>query len=307
MVQKFQAFYEQTQNMIGNYAKENPELMTAFSKVHHLGSKDGALKSKFKDLIALGISINTQCEGCITMHIHDAIEKVIIKKHLIGRILKGRVLSLLLFSILFFSSYAVFAHCDTMDGPVIADAHKALEHNNVNYVLKWVHVENEAEIKEAFNLVMKVRRISPEAKDLSDKYFYDILVRIHRAGEGVPFNGVKLSGTPIDKKILAADKSIELGNLSPLKNLVPKANVPELTKRFEKVMALKNFDVNNVADGREYIEAYVQFFHFAEGEEEGQIQEHKEPSGHLDHLPWILSGIFLITTLLFGVLLFRKH
>jgi AhpD family alkylhydroperoxidase len=61
--------------MIGSYGKENPELMTAFSKVHHIGSKDGALKSKFKELIALGISINTQCEGCITMHIHDAIKK----------------------------------------------------------------------------------------------------------------------------------------------------------------------------------------------------------------------------------------
>jgi AhpD family alkylhydroperoxidase len=75
MTQNYSAFYEQISNMIGNYGKENPELMTAFSKVHHIGSKDGALKSRFKELIALGISINTQCEGCITMHIHDAIEK----------------------------------------------------------------------------------------------------------------------------------------------------------------------------------------------------------------------------------------
>lgn len=75
MAQNYPAFYEQISNMIGNYGKENPELMTAFSKLHHIGSKDGALKSKFKELIALGISINTQCEGCITIHIHDAIEK----------------------------------------------------------------------------------------------------------------------------------------------------------------------------------------------------------------------------------------
>ena len=74
MKPNYQAFYEQTLNMIGNYAKENPELMAAFSKVHHLGSKDGALKSKFKELIALGISIHTQCEGCIAMHTHDALK-----------------------------------------------------------------------------------------------------------------------------------------------------------------------------------------------------------------------------------------
>lgn len=33
-------------------------------------------------------------------------------------------------------------------------------------------------------------------------------------------------------------------------------------------MALKNFDTNNVDAGREYIEAYVKFFKFAEGEED---------------------------------------
>ena len=75
MAKNYSDTYEQTRNMIGNLAKENPEMMTAFSKVHQVGSKDGALKSKFKELIALGISINTKCEGCITMHIHDALEK----------------------------------------------------------------------------------------------------------------------------------------------------------------------------------------------------------------------------------------
>ena len=75
MTQNYPAFYEQISKMIGNYGKENPELMTAFSKLHHIGSKDGALKANFKEPMALGISINTQCEGCITMHIHDAIEK----------------------------------------------------------------------------------------------------------------------------------------------------------------------------------------------------------------------------------------
>jgi len=67
---------------------------------------------------------------------------------------------------------------------------------------------------------------------------------------------------------LSADKSIEIGNLSPLREMISKDKLPELTKRFDKVMSLKNFDVNNVKSGREYIEAYVQFFKFAEGEEE---------------------------------------
>ena len=101
----------------------------------------------------------------------------------------------------------LFAHCDTMDGPVIADAIKAIEQNNVNYVLKWVQPVNENEIKDAFVLIMKVRLQSPEAKLLADNYFFETLVRVHRSGEGVPYTGLKPSGTPIDEKIHAADKS----------------------------------------------------------------------------------------------------
>jgi len=198
---------------------------------------------------------------------------------------KSRIglVSLFILSLLILSANVTFAHCDTMDGPLIADARIALAQNNVNYALKWVSAANESEIRDAFSLVMKVKGLSPEAKEVSEKYFFDTLVRIHRAGEGVPFTGVKPAGSPIDDKVLAADKSIEMGNLTPLKGKISKDDMPELTKRFEKVMSLRHFDVNNVEAGREYIEAYVQFFKFAEGEEahNGEHAEAASSSGHL--------------------------
>ena len=195
-----------------------------------------------------------------------------------------RLFSLFVLLLLIFSTNLSFAHCDTMDGPVIKDARNAFEQSNVNYVLKWINHESEAEVKEAFNLAMNVRKLGPEAKILAEKYFFETLVRLHRSGEGVPYTGVKPSGTPVDEKILAADKSIEAGNLSLLKNKVPKEILPELSERFNKVMALKTFDVNNVEAGREYIEAYVLFFKFAEGEE--GFDKNKDPgnnphSGHI--------------------------
>lgn len=192
------------------------------------------------------------------------------------RNLKTGLVPLIILALLIFSSNVTFAHCDTMDGPLIADARKAISENNINYVLKWVQPANEPEIKEVFNKMMKVRILGNDAQDLADKYFFDTLVRIHRSGEGVPFTGVKPSGTQIDEKVLAADKSIATGNLSPLKDLIPEEKITELTKLFKKVMSLKNFNVNNVEAGREYIEAYVQFFKFAEGEEEG----HEGHEGH---------------------------
>ena len=196
--------------------------------------------------------------------------------------MKKRIYTIIAISVFMLLNVStIFAHCDTMDGPVVADARKAIEKNNVNYVLKWVTPQNEKEIKEAFGLMNKVRPLSREARELSEKYFFETVVRLHRAGEGIPYSGIKPSGTPVNEKILAADRSIELGNLTPLEKLVPKENLPELNKRFKKVMLKKTFDVNDVKAGREYVEAYVEFFHFAEGEEKGRDHEHVGHSGNI--------------------------
>lgn len=204
----------------------------------------------------------------------------------------------------------VTAHCDTMDGPVVADAKTAFEKNNVNYVLKWVKSEYENEIKTAFMQVMKVRALSAEAKDLSEKYFYDLLVRLHRAGEGVPFTGVKPSGTPVDEKIKAADISIEKSDFIIVEKIVPKDGLAHAKELFDRVIKLKNFNIENVKAGREYVEAYVQYFHFIEGGKETHAHEtgehtdekHADHSTHLDHIVRILSVVFFLTTILFGVL-----
>lgn len=172
-------------------------------------------------------------------------------------------------------SKSAFAHCDTMDGPTVKDGMKALETQNLNYALKWIMPEYEAELGEIFALSLKVRGFSAEAKTLADRYFLENLIRLHRVGEGASFEGLKPSGTPIDEKVLAADRSVELGNLTPLSGFVSHEELHELEKRFRKVMALKDFDVDDVTAGRDYIEAYVSFFKFAEGEE-----AHEHGKGH---------------------------
>lgn len=205
----------------------------------------------------------------------------------------------------FGSIQAVFPHCDTMDGPVIGDAKKAFETGNVNYVLKWVKQDDENVIKKTFTQAVKVRALNADAKDLAEKYFFDVLVRIHRAGEGVPFTGVKPSGIPIDEKISAADKSIQEGNLAPLAAITPEKRMSEMKELFKKVIALQKFDVNNVEAGRKYIEAYVQFFHFAEGEE-GHGHGHGNHAEDFILFMAVIAAItFFITTVFFSYLYLR--
>ena len=54
--------------------QEIPEQMQAFAQLHASASKDGAVSTANKELIALGIAIAVRCDGCIAFHIHDALK-----------------------------------------------------------------------------------------------------------------------------------------------------------------------------------------------------------------------------------------
>lgn len=84
-----------------------------------------------------------------------------------------------------------FAHCDTLDGPVVQAARIALEKGDVRALVKWVQADDEKEIRVAFQKTLAVRAKGAEAKELADMYFFETLVRIHRAGEGAPYTGLK--------------------------------------------------------------------------------------------------------------------
>jgi len=107
------------------------------------------------------------------------------------------------------------SHCDTLAGPVVMTAKTALDKGDVTPVLKWVKKEYEGEIREAFKNTLAVRKMSPEAKKLADMYFFETLVRIHRAGEGAPYTGLK-PGEAVEPIIAEADKALEKGSVDDL-------------------------------------------------------------------------------------------
>ena len=91
------------------------------------------------------------------------------------------IISAVAASILLFPKGAS-AHCDTPDGPVVVDGKKALEAGEVNYALKWIDPEAEAELKHTFELCSKVRVLNEDARKVADHHFLETLVRLHRAG-----------------------------------------------------------------------------------------------------------------------------
>ena len=158
---------------------------------------------------------------------------------------------------------AAFAHCDTLDGPVISAARKALESGNASLVLVWVKKEDEPTILRAFDRARSVRKAGGDARDLADTYFFETLVRVHRAGEGADFTGIKPAGQ-VEPAVAAADKAIAGGKLEPLARLVSASMERGLHAHFDAVMAKRKYDPKDVEAGRAYSSAYVEFVHYAE-------------------------------------------
>lgn len=66
--------YEQLQALIGRLRNEIPDTMAGFGALHKGATKAGAVDTKTKELIALGIAVAVRCDGCIAFHVHDALE-----------------------------------------------------------------------------------------------------------------------------------------------------------------------------------------------------------------------------------------
>lgn len=156
------------------------------------------------------------------------------------------------------------AHCDTMDGPVVNAARMALEKNDVDLVLIWVKEADEPAIREAFQHDLAVRRLGAEARELADRWFFETLVRLHRAGEGAPFTGLEPAGSDNGPGIRAADRALESGDLAPLVRLMNEAVQKRLDEGFKATLAARKYSPHDVAAGRKYVESYVSFIHQAE-------------------------------------------
>ncbi|MBI3849064.1 MAG: hypothetical protein HY298_02060 [Verrucomicrobia bacterium] len=187
-----------------------------------------------------------------------------------------------------FSSLRTFAHCDSLDGPVVKAAQRALAEGNVNLVLIWVQKNDEAEIKAVFQKTLAVRKLNAEARELADTYFFEMLVRIHRAGEGAPYTGLKPAGRDLGPAIPAGDKALETGQLEPVQRLLSNEMEHGLHERFKEALAKRKFRHDDVETGRAYVNAYVAYIHYIEGLHQaakGAVHGHPGESGETDAHP----------------------
>ncbi len=178
------------------------------------------------------------------------------------------------------------AHCDSLDGPVVADARRAIATGDVAPVLKWIPTDDEAEIRSAFDMTLTVRGESDAARTVADHYFYETLIRVHRAGEGEGFTGLKPAGS-VAPAIAAADKALTDGEVDALADHLADEIRAAVRSRFAEAYTLRRSADASVEQGRAYVAAYVQFTHFAEQAarlvEGGASHQHADAAVHESH------------------------
>ena len=156
-------------------------------------------------------------------------------------------------------------HCDTVDGPVVMAAKKALEVANANLLLPWVSEGDEDEIKAALDkaIAAKGAATDPSVSNVVDLWFFETAVRLHRKGENAPYTGLKPSGSDEGPIIPMAESALETGNADELIELLTDAVKEELEQKFESAIAWQGYDVNDVKAGRKYVRNMLEFILYA--------------------------------------------
>jgi hypothetical protein len=144
-------------------------------------------------------------------------------------------------------------YIDSMDGPVVKAAEKALDMEDIKYVLPYVSPEDEEEIKNSFDKSLMVRELSADAAELADYWFFETTVRLHRKEENKTYTGLKSAGTDWGPIIPKIDLAIETENIDELLNFILNFIREDIKSRFDDLLYKKDYDPDDVEDARDYI------------------------------------------------------
>lgn len=199
-----------------------------------------------------------------------------------ARLIRIRIVGIAACAAVFLASpHGAAAHCDTLDGPVVQDARKAIEARDITPVLKWVKPGDEKAVRAAFQKLLAAKGKKSEA---AEHKFFATLVKIHRAGEGAPYTGLKPAGT-VEPAVAEADKALASGSPDGVVKLITDGVAAGIMKRYEQVAARYKQKDESVAQGREFVKAYVEYTHYVERLHRDAIAEgeHGEHGGKKHH------------------------
>jgi AhpD family alkylhydroperoxidase len=59
---------------IGEVGKLSPDTLKGYQTLTGAGAKTGHLDAKTRELVSLAVAVTTRCDGCITVHVGEALK-----------------------------------------------------------------------------------------------------------------------------------------------------------------------------------------------------------------------------------------
>lgn len=144
-------------------------------------------------------------------------------------------------------------HCDSMDGPVVLAARRALDAEDVDLVLPYVYEGGWEEVRRAFEIVAKARTQGEEAREVADLFFFETVVRIHRQGESAPYTGLKPAGLYVGPVIPVVERCLSAGSPDELLGLLTTRLRDEVETRFRHLGDLGSRADRDLHASRRYV------------------------------------------------------
>ena len=148
---------------------------------------------------------------------------------------------------------------DEMQEPVEKAAKMALETGNVNYILIWLPEESENTLK---NLLEKTRCVRSSRMNMQNQvydWYFATVNRFFNANRYPDYLTTQFGGLAEKPLVLKVDKAIESGDFEEIRDIIPVTHEADAKQRFQHIMDMRNYPVNNIAAGRAYVSAFFDF------------------------------------------------
>jgi hypothetical protein len=142
---------------------------------------------------------------------------------------------------------------------VVSAARQALEAGDVDLVLPYVPAQDEEEVRRVFAAALPIRALGDAARAVADQLVFETVVRLHRAGEGAPYTGLRPAGLDVGPVIPLAQQAIETGSPTEVADYLAGALRRELKHRLEEVSSLSAAKDLSVDHARAWVEATLGF------------------------------------------------
>jgi hypothetical protein len=149
-------------------------------------------------------------------------------------------------------------YADEMQELVLKAAKMSLQTGNVNYILIWLPEESENTLKNLLEKTCCKRSSRMNMQKQAHDWYFETVYRFYLSGRS-PDHNTTQSRNLTGKLVLKVDRAIQSGNFEEIRDIIPLTHETDAQQRFQNLIKLRDFPVDNIAAGRSYVSAFFDF------------------------------------------------